>query len=172
MIMDIQMPKMDGYEAVATLRKQNYPSPVIALTAHAMEGEKERCSDSGFDEYLTKPVDVRVLIETVKRLAALHKTKKEDRFSLLDKLRILSSSSKVKTILERFVQNIPQEISGIRDAYNEEDWDKLVSLIHRFKGTAASCGFVELSDKAICLEDALLMGKRDATLWSLYSKFR
>ena len=68
-LMDLQMPVMDGYTAVQTLRTEGFSVPVIALTAHAMIGEKERCLECGFSDYLTKPVELRVLVETVARCA-------------------------------------------------------------------------------------------------------
>lgn len=72
-LMDIQMPGMDGYEAMRRLRNLRYTVPVVALTAHAMGTERSRCLAAGFDEYLTKPIVRAHLIETVKRLALIHK---------------------------------------------------------------------------------------------------
>lgn len=66
-LMDIQMPVMDGYAAAAKLREYEYQKPVIALTAYALVGERERCLAAGFRDYLTKPVEVRRLIQTVSR---------------------------------------------------------------------------------------------------------
>lgn len=67
-LMDIQMPKMDGHEAVRTLRAADYARPVIALTAHAMKEEAERAFSSGFSDFLSKPIQRRALIEMVGRL--------------------------------------------------------------------------------------------------------
>lgn len=66
-LMDVQMPYMDGHEAVRTLRKKNYENPIIALTAHAMKEERERAVESGFNEFLTKPVRRDQLINTIAR---------------------------------------------------------------------------------------------------------
>ncbi|QDK38006.1 PAS domain S-box protein [Bdellovibrio sp. NC01] len=65
-LLDIQMPKIDGYEAVKIIREQGYKVPVIALTAHTMLGERERCLEAGFDGYLGKPINRTALIQTVK----------------------------------------------------------------------------------------------------------
>jgi signal transduction histidine kinase/CheY-like chemotaxis protein len=64
-LMDIQMPVMDGYTATAKLRDAGYQNPVIALTAHALVGERDRCIAAGFSDYLTKPVEVKMLIQKV-----------------------------------------------------------------------------------------------------------
>lgn len=68
-VMDIQMPGLDGYEAVRKLRKMNYKKPILALTAHAMKGEQERCLSAGFDSYLVKPINRPQLIQTVRYYA-------------------------------------------------------------------------------------------------------
>lgn len=64
-LMDIQMPVMDGYDATSSLRKKGYSRPIVALTAHALEEDRRRCLDNGFNEHLTKPISPTALVDTI-----------------------------------------------------------------------------------------------------------
>ena len=72
-LMDIQMPRMDGIEATGRIRQRESRTggrvPIVALTAHAMKGDRERCLESGMDDYISKPVDMDQLLAMLGRIA-------------------------------------------------------------------------------------------------------
>ena len=72
--MDIRLPNMNGYEATRTLRRKGYGTPVVAITANAMEGDREKCIEAGCDEYLAKPFDSKQLVQTIRKFLSVDVT--------------------------------------------------------------------------------------------------
>ena len=66
-LMDVQMPRMDGFTAVRKLRERGFQRPIIALTANAMDSDRDACFAAGYSDYLSKPIDMKELVETLRK---------------------------------------------------------------------------------------------------------
>jgi signal transduction histidine kinase/DNA-binding response OmpR family regulator len=148
-LMDIQMPEMDGYTATQYIRKHiNRDIPIIAMTAHAMMGEKEKCIHLGMNDYVSKPIKETVLYNIIARHAqqsAEHHEPVLKNISL-DYLHQLSGNDDAfeKQILEQFILQIPDELSELKKTLKNNDFDKVKGIAHNLKSTV---GYVGLSEE-------------------------
>jgi CheY-like chemotaxis protein len=156
-LMDCQMPEMDGYEATRIIRDcrspvRNHSIPVIAITAHAIAGDRARCLRAGMDDYISKPVLTRVLenvLEGAIGKAAkpgIPETEEErteagtaplfDRVELLDRL---NNNAELATRIARmFVRDIPGQLVALSEAIRNADADRVQFAAHSLKGAAAA----------------------------------
>jgi PAS domain S-box-containing protein len=161
-LMDMQMPEMDGYEAARQLRAAHYNKPIVALTAHAMGGDREKCLAAGCDDFAVKP------IEWEKLLIVLRKFLQEDRevpsaphahaeppqasaphSAQLDALLSRPGMSK---LVEKFLAKLDDRMVAIRAAAQAHDQAQLKILAHQLKGAAGGYGFPAISQAAATLE--------------------
>ena len=167
-LMDVQMPRMDGYAATRAIRARERETggriPVIAMTAAAVEGERERCLDAGMDDFLTKPVDPRALAGTIEHWLRTEQSDAARRtlplvidaidatdgpegldgleLERLDELRDLDPGN--TTYLDRaignFLRNTPETLAVLRQAVADGDAPTLKQISHKLAGGALNLG--------------------------------
>jgi len=144
-LMDIQMPEMDGYTATDKIRQELHLNiPIIAMTAHALAGEKEKCLSAGMDDYISKPLNE----EQLYHLINLHARKGNLNQPVIDTdyLRSLSKGDIdfEKKMLQAFTEEIPKEIQKLKTAIDEKNYDSIKAHAHSMKSTVGYLGLSKL----------------------------
>ncbi|MGY8869264.1 MAG: ATP-binding protein [Pseudomonadales bacterium] len=181
-LMDVQMPVMDGYSAVSEMRKTGLKQSVVALTAHAMKGIEKRCIEAGYSHYMTKPINIEALVQLLAELLGGEKVvektsltqsspmlfdieksssdlelvhrEDEQSISYPPIVSTLASNKKFIGIVKRFVTKLELQLVQMKKALREDDFSGLSDLAHWLKGSAGSVGFDDFTEIAKELEDA------------------
>lgn len=181
-LMDIELPDMNGYDITRLIRRElKLQIPIIALTAHALAGEKERCLESGMNDYLTKPVNTKQLFEKIGTYVSSPSSNKErgvkdhvmvehkvtkvspvqKLFSTnqsvvdLNYLHELSDNNKEfeKEVIELFLQQAPQQLEELDKAVNNKDYPTIKMIAHKLKSSTAVTIGRSLSEHFELLEE-------------------
>jgi response regulator RpfG family c-di-GMP phosphodiesterase len=146
--MDMMMPVMDGYEATRLIRKAGIEVPIIALTAFSMESDREKCLDSGCNEYLTKPFKREELLEKIQNLLQSDAGSSSDIDSSLSSDSSFLEDDDFKEIVKEYKNSLKESYLNLQKAFESNDIKSIAFISHRIKGTGSNYGFPDLSKSA------------------------
>ncbi len=174
-LMDMQMPVMDGYAAAQEIRALGQTTPIIALTAHAMSQDKHKCLRAGCSAYLSKPVKSDDLLQAVANMLASAESPVGDvAHSAADPVDLAVAQPvaealvstlplddpEFREIVEDFIVFLHQQLKGIRKAYDDDNLQAIFEMAHALKGTAGGAGFDAFTVPARALEGLARDGRR------------
>jgi signal transduction histidine kinase/CheY-like chemotaxis protein/HPt (histidine-containing phosphotransfer) domain-containing protein len=171
-LMDVQMPEMDGIEATRAIRTHEQGTGrhvrIVAMTAHAMKGDRERCLDAGMDDYLSKPVQKAELIRVLDAAKAAKSTthlspiipgRDEPIFDVALALdRVDGEREFLKEVVRLFLADTPARIEDIEEALVRQDAQKIAGAAHTLKGATGCLGGSRASAAALQLETIATKG--------------
>lgn len=170
-LMDMNMPEMDGLAATRILRHDGYTQPILALTANAMTADVERCRQAGCNEHLAKPINRLQLIQTIASYAGRHTMKSgtaqppasEPAGQPNATVSQLPGESEMAAILGDFVSHLEERVNEMRKVCEGERYDELRQCAHQLKGAGGSYGYPLLSEACATLEEAAKASDPSAT---------
>lgn len=152
-LMDMQMPVMDGLEASRLIRAQGDNTPIIALTANVLPKHKNAFMAAGCNEFIAKPIDTTLLHEVLSKYLTTadesDKTVSSTDHALAD---VLAENPEITAM---FLDSIPDYLADLESSLKDEGWDELRKLAHTLKGTASTLMFSDIAKKAEALQFAL-----------------
>ena len=149
-LMDMEMPEMNGYEATTIIREElKNKVPIIAMTAHAMAGEREKCFKLGMHDYISKPINANLLFEKIYNATEFVKNWNNSikKVTNLDYLTDIMSGKKdlIRETIEIFVKQAAEDLPIINEAISKSDYLTVKRFAHRMKSTITMMGINSLT---------------------------
>ena len=166
-LMDIQMPVMDGITATKTLRQRGFTKPVLALTANAMKGFEREIEEGGFTGHMTKPIDIDVLLARMAQLLGGRKLEGAEAAAQVPRAAgtagasitsRLASHPRLAKVAARFCAELPGRLQEMQSEHEAAAHDRLAALAHWLKGAGGSVGYDAFFEPARELELAAKAG--------------
>ena len=166
-LMDRQMPVMDGLTATRTIRaweqaNDRLPTPIIALTASALKGDREKCLAAGCTAFLTKPIKQEVLLQAIREHSVVALTSSADEGSRMDAI-LLRVNRKLADRIPAYLQNCRQNVIVMLDALDRVDFETVTILGHHMRGSGGAYGFQVITDIGAALEQAAVSADNDVS---------
>lgn len=164
-LMDVQMPEMDGFTATKKIREMEPPKnnvPIIAITAHALVGDREKCIEAGMNDYISKPVVAKEIVLLIDKLLKLDQMnlevpveeKRGNSSFDFDRLKQISLGDPVfeKDLLGDYIEDAEAKLQSLVEHLAEGNAKKIVSVAHTLKGSSYSVGATLVGDEALGIE--------------------
>jgi len=145
--MDMQMPVMDGVQAVRELRKKSYQGAIVALTANAMKEDRDKCMRAGCNDFVSKPIDKDRLYDVTARYLQVAKTTSDRSFEPIYST-LLNDDESYINLVNQFIQNLPERVDNLITSYNNGELAEVRKITHDLKGLGGGYGFAQLSEVA------------------------
>lgn len=171
-MMDLQMPILNGFDTTKKIRQDNnnpnQNTPIIAMTAHAIEGVSERCDEAGMNDYIAKPIKLNLLYKKIE--SHIDRTEKPKEVENIEEktlkvtlttdlvdLNSLSelvggNTTKIVKYIDLFLKNIPSDFNTLKQEFSKKNWEECAKIAHKIKGNASYMGILKAKELLIDIE--------------------
>ena len=156
-LMDMQMPVMDGLTAIKQLRMKHYRGPIVCLTANALEADRNACLEAGANDYLVKPISVSHFYGTLGRYLK-SSTKQNEKAQITQ---VLSMDEELQELAKLFVGGLPERLGKLVQAYKSGDLNTVKSIAHQLKGTGSGFGYPQITKLSEVINRKILQNELD-----------